>query len=214
MKVDLTDYESYRNMPCSKNFEKNGECSKCGACCAAILYLTDQEIEDLKVYARDHGYMDKRPNGPAWATCVLDLDCMFLNRTTKRCEIYDHRPSVCRVFRCSMTMGERDDVYARTDIPGQKRRIYNTWNLIDQVGLALGGKTIKIDTFPPMDIFYNGEVVRAKIGQVFEVLHTKTGEVYSPTMYLGNNGENVMITVEGGSIIDVPFSDIDAIILA
>ena len=66
-------------------------CKQCGKCCSNYLPLTTEEVIGTKKLAKKE---NKR---------LLDKDwynyCPFLNEQNK-CDIYDNRPSICKLFTC------------------------------------------------------------------------------------------------------------------
>lgn len=80
------------------DFTNNGECSRCGKCCQAILTISDKEIQKIK------SYIGKRKIKPInhhslMSTEFVDV-CPFLDENNN-CLIYPVRPEVCRKFICS-----------------------------------------------------------------------------------------------------------------
>src|SRR5205085_8339504 len=80
-------------------------CSACvHKCCSEPydwVYLTSQEIYQLTVASGlpENEFVVKRRNantGHQFRT--LDLPCRFLDSQTGRCNVYDSRPLVCRLF--------------------------------------------------------------------------------------------------------------------
>ena len=74
------------------------ECSKCGKCCLETeMLLSKQDIQRLKkkgyeltFFSRlDRGYrILKNQNG----------HCVFFNKKTKKCKVYESRPMGCRLY--------------------------------------------------------------------------------------------------------------------
>ena len=81
-----------------ENFcDKNGICSRCGNCCAAMLPITKKEEKNIRKYIKDN---DIKPEFFCNET-DMNLQCCFYDRTNKLCKIYDVRPSICRSFKCN-----------------------------------------------------------------------------------------------------------------
>lgn len=78
------------------NFTKNGECSKCGNCCSALLPLTQTEINKLKKIIKTRHI---KPHTQPVVVQAIDLSCPFLT-DDNLCQIYDDRPYICRIFKC------------------------------------------------------------------------------------------------------------------
>ena len=75
------------------------DCSKCpepGSCCGPFQMkkgFLDKHKDKFQVKP------DKIVEGGGWE-CALcnDLGCVFLNRKTKKCEIYEDRPEICKAY--------------------------------------------------------------------------------------------------------------------
>lgn len=84
------------------DFTVDGECSRCGACCADLLPLSTAEIKRLQRWVKKHNFRPKKRSvGPAEGL-ILDATCPFMVTEDGKaaCAIYDERPEICRVFRC------------------------------------------------------------------------------------------------------------------
>lgn len=75
----------------------NGHCSKCGNCCTNFLPITKKEVRKIKQYIKENNI--KAENRIINEGIILQ--CPFLNQKTKKCNIYEARPFVCRDFLCS-----------------------------------------------------------------------------------------------------------------
>ena len=84
-------------MKIEHNCDKNGNCTRCGNCCAAMLPITKQEEKTIRKYIEDN---DIKPEFFCNET-DMNLQCCFYDRTNKLCKIYDVRPSICRSFKCN-----------------------------------------------------------------------------------------------------------------
>ena len=74
-----------------KDFTKKGHCSHCGGCCSNLLPLAKSEIESIKQYVLEHNIsVSPRDDG----------SCLFLTPKNE-CSIYEARPLICRLFKCS-----------------------------------------------------------------------------------------------------------------
>ena len=100
---------------------ENGKCSNCGGCCSNFLPVRKEEIERLKRFVRrKHFKPIVRSN--VLAGCSIDLMCPFRNDKEQRCEVYDIRPEVCRIYRC--------DKAANGTLPDFKhKKLYTVVNL-------------------------------------------------------------------------------------
>ncbi len=78
------------------------DCSKCpepGSCCGPF-QMKKGFIEEHK------DKIQKKPEkivSGSWFECALcdDVACVFLNRKTKKCAIYEDRPEICRLYGIS-----------------------------------------------------------------------------------------------------------------
>jgi Fe-S-cluster containining protein len=83
------------------DFTDNGECSRCGSCCSALLPVSRKELKEIERYVKKHKI---RPQNHAYGAPVtekpLDLTCPFRDDQKKICMIYKVRPEICREFKC------------------------------------------------------------------------------------------------------------------
>ena len=77
---------------------REGECKRCGACCANVGHpiLGSEEIGNLPPDIRYvvEWFQRHDPNRDEYVT-----PCYFFNMVTRKCLIYEHRPQVCREFK-------------------------------------------------------------------------------------------------------------------
>lgn len=78
------------------NFTIYGKCSNCGQCCSDILHLSKEEIKTIKDYLKVHK-LEQCNKGEN------NLNCPFRDDFMKKCNIYEVRPEICRVFKCNKT---------------------------------------------------------------------------------------------------------------
>ena len=85
----------------------DGKCIGCGECCSDILPVTSREIKRLKQYVKKHHLKEHRHN---FLIDVKDCTCPFRNELTKKCDVYEVRPEICRSFFCTKSLpdAERD----------------------------------------------------------------------------------------------------------
>lgn len=83
-----------REVPKTLNCTVNGQCSGCGECCSDLLPLTKKDIKRL------NHYIKKQKIGLRPKENDDDISCPFLNENN-RCNVYEARPMICRVFSCS-----------------------------------------------------------------------------------------------------------------
>lgn len=82
------------------DFTVNGECSQCGACCSAMLPMTNKELSDLKKYVRIHHIKPITHFAPT-VDPLFDLSCPFRSDKEKKCLVYEVRPEICKEFQCN-----------------------------------------------------------------------------------------------------------------
>ena len=77
----------------------NGNCSNCGECCSDILPLSSRDITRIKNYLKNHRI--ERHN---LTNCFIRYNfcCPFRNDKERKCDIYEVRPEICRVFKCDI----------------------------------------------------------------------------------------------------------------
>lgn len=87
------------------DFTNNGKCSGCGSCCGKMLYLSEKEIKDIRYYIKRKNIKETTRILNVFADKpMLDMVCPFLSeRETDRCNIYEVRPEICRIFKCDNT---------------------------------------------------------------------------------------------------------------
>lgn len=81
------------------DYTRCGECSNCGQCCSDILHLSEEEIKRIDKYLKKIKVIqhNKEKN---------NLMCPFRNEMLKKCDIYEVRPEICRIFKCNKTPEE------------------------------------------------------------------------------------------------------------
>ena len=72
-------------------------CSGCGNCCSNLLPLSLCEIQDIKAFILEHNI---QPVQHEKIFDGYDASCPFLSEDN-RCNIYDIRPLICKVFTCN-----------------------------------------------------------------------------------------------------------------
>lgn len=82
------------------------ECTGCGDCCTGApgyVWVSDAEIEelanvlDLPVAVFEARYVRSVENRKSLIE-VEQGDCVFFDRTSRRCRVYEHRPTQCRTW--------------------------------------------------------------------------------------------------------------------
>lgn len=82
------------------DYTKCGKCSQCGECCSGLLPVTDNEIKLIKKYIKEHEIKEIICNYPL-AGEITDMTCPFRDNATKKCNIYEARPKICKIFICN-----------------------------------------------------------------------------------------------------------------
>lgn len=79
-----------------KNYTHDGICSNCGECCSDILPLSAKEITEIDKFLKTHKVErhNQREDG------LIETLCPFRNNFLKKCDIYEVRPYICRIFKC------------------------------------------------------------------------------------------------------------------
>ena len=98
----------------------DGKCSGCGACCSAILCVSDAEVKKIKKYLGQHPEVKMINRNTALDKDFKDI-CPFLNKENK-CQIYEVRPEICSRFICS--------AFKDTSIPPLNHRNKRIINMI------------------------------------------------------------------------------------
>ena len=94
------------------NFTICGQCSNCGQCCSDFLHLDEKEIVTIDKYLKTHEIKQQNKGENNW-------NCCFRNETLKRCDIYEARPQICRVFKCDKTP---EQAYKERDLLNKNKK--------------------------------------------------------------------------------------------
>lgn len=106
----------------------DGECTHCGECCADLLPLTPGELEIIRRYVKKHKIKEHR-QAPFWDRNATDLTCPFRNQQTKRCDIYQVRPYICKEFICRKSLL---DARKDRDLIHKDRKVYSLrWEIFE-----------------------------------------------------------------------------------
>lgn len=118
-------YGNITHIPTDDDYSNHcvgGKCSGCGECCADILPVSLKDIARIKAYVKTHGLKEHRHMAAYTAQFdpkAVDLTCPFRNETARRCDIYEVRPEICRLFICSKELQqahiERDRLHAMSE---------------------------------------------------------------------------------------------------
>lgn len=112
----------------TKNFTCNGHCSNCGECCSDLLHLSDFEVHRIDIYLKTHAIKERKTtidNGQP----TVDLTCPFRNNVLKKCEIYEVRPRICRLYKCDIPQKEaikmRDEINKGKKVRSMRELFFN-----------------------------------------------------------------------------------------
>lgn len=106
-RIDTIPYEEFQKRDrMVTDFTINGECSNCGGCCTNFLPMTPDEYNIIKSFIRKHGIKDAYQPSYILKDQQINLVCPFRNEDTCRCNIYEVRPKVCRLFICNLKESE------------------------------------------------------------------------------------------------------------
>ena len=129
-----------QDMKQTTDFTKNGACSRCGGCCSSVIPATDAEIKTCKDYAVSHGFTPSLPDDRN----LVYLQCPYLEKHrdgTTSCAVYAVRPSICRVFKCSMSPGEGVQAFLAANGDPDADPV-NMWEAWGRTGIRLDGTEI------------------------------------------------------------------------
>ena len=79
------------------------ECERCAACCTEKTVALSQEDVDRISERSSINFYRVRGTGSKimnWKDHQERQYCVFLNLNTKRCDIYEDRPKVCKEYLC------------------------------------------------------------------------------------------------------------------
>jgi len=101
--------ELWGQMPFN-DFTQDGECSNCGFCCSDTLPLSVDDLELIKEFMKDNKLEPSKSRQEVYMDGKLASSpgCPFRNNETKRCNIYSHRPKICREYKCCIPKDEFD----------------------------------------------------------------------------------------------------------
>ena len=84
------------------------ECNSCAKCCIEkTVALSTEDVERIQ-RIRSSPFFRTRITGSKvmyWKEHQGKSLCVFLNPNTYKCEIYEHRPQVCREYYCETIGG-------------------------------------------------------------------------------------------------------------
>ena len=114
----------------------DGKCSGCGACCSAVLCVSDAEVSKIRGYLGEHPEVKMIDRNNALQKDFIDI-CPFLSEE-KKCQIYEVRPEICRRFICSK--------YQNVDnqpLNHRNKKIINMITTFNQTGKCPNAPNIK-----------------------------------------------------------------------
>ena len=103
------------------DFSTNGKCINCNECCSINIPLTKKEFKFIKKIVKNNKedllefYRLFKEKGGHY------LMCPFSSIETKKCLIYENRPSICKIYHCH---NNKKNILDNLDIAVQKRE-YN-----------------------------------------------------------------------------------------
>ena len=134
------------------NFCKNGECSRCGACCTPFLPMTKSEVKTVKEYLKKNPQIRERAlNQPFFKGNDIYVRCCFYDSDRKECMIYPVRPFICRAYKCNQDdlkiENNKNFIYAKAHYNTEAKTIHDFRSLLfndyRMVVLAVGDETKK-----------------------------------------------------------------------
>lgn len=112
---DAGSEDNYRT-----NCNADGSCSGCGECCSDFLPLSDQEIKTIRNYLKVNPIKPHRNVYALLRQPTADMTCPFRDNVSKKCDIYEVRPLICRSFICTKKI---EDAKRDRDIVSEKRKV-------------------------------------------------------------------------------------------
>ncbi len=79
------------------------KCQRCAACCTEkTVALTEADVERISKRTSVNFYRVRMTGSKImnWKEHQERQYCVFLNLNTKRCDIYEDRPQVCKEYLC------------------------------------------------------------------------------------------------------------------
>lgn len=134
------------------NFCKNGECSRCGACCTPFLPMTKSEVKTVKEYLKKNPQIRERAlNQPFFKGNNVYVRCCFYDDEKKECMIYPIRPFICRAYKCNQDdlkiENNKNFIYAKAYYNTDAKTVHDFRSLLfndyRMIVLAVGDETKK-----------------------------------------------------------------------
>ena len=98
---------------------KNGKCGRCGQCCSNFIPLTPSELKELQKLTETDIEVQIKTNNKGNVLMLCPFLLMSLDSDETRCSIYEHRPSICRFYKCDLKNEfklNRNEPYIVTDL--------------------------------------------------------------------------------------------------
>ena len=93
------------------DYTDNGKCSSCGQCCSNYLPVSSKEIKEIRRYIEKKHIRECKHIIPTVE--YFDMTCPFRDNDRKICTIYQHRPVICKDFKCD---NAKHDIWAKKEL--------------------------------------------------------------------------------------------------
>ena len=111
--------------------DKDGNCTRCGNCCSALLPLSTKEYKEIERYVRKHKIKpcNHFKGLPTKDVPQFDYTCPFRSNLERKCLIYEARPQICRSFVCSKPSKQ---IEIDRELISEKRYDVNLWGMFEK----------------------------------------------------------------------------------
>lgn len=118
-------------------------CRQCTLCCTGVLFV-DVQLQ----HSREVDFLEERGVHLAWdqKEAYLDQPCVCLGEQGC-CRIYEHRPSICSAFECSLLTSYLGGTVSLSDCQTQVQRAHAMIAEIESLLQALGQDDRSIPLF-------------------------------------------------------------------
>ena len=118
-------------------------CRQCTLCCTGVLFV-DVQLQ----HSREVDFLEERGVHLAWdqKEAYLDQPCVCLGEQGC-CRIYEHRPSICSAFECSLLTSYLGGTVSLSDCQNQVERAHAMIAEIESLLQALGQDDRSIPLF-------------------------------------------------------------------
>lgn len=114
--------------------DKDGNCTRCGNCCSALLPLSTKEYKEIERYVRKHKIKpcDHSKGLPTTVKPGFDYVCPFRDSIKRICTIYDSKakPLICESFKCDKPQKQ---IEIEQELIAKKRYVVNMWCFFNEV---------------------------------------------------------------------------------